>query len=509
MVKAHPAELPVLLVDDEPLLLRSASLTLRSAGIRQVWTLDDSRQVLPLLAEQKPAVLVLDLAMPFLSGQTLLERVAMDYPDLPVIIMTATDDLHTAVDCMKGGAFDYLVKPVEKGRLLASVTHALDVLALRTEVSSLKHYLLNDTLYRQEVFAEIITQNRAMQAIFRYVEAISASSQPVLITGETGTGKELIAQAIHALSNRGGEFVAVNVAGLDDVAFSDTLFGHHKGAFTGAERPREGLIAAAAGGTLFLDEIGDLRESSQVKLLRLLQERTYYPLGADQLRASQARIVVATNADLAQVVGQGKFRKDLLYRLRGHHIRIPPLRERTDDIPLLLNHFLEKAAQALNKPAPTAPLVLYSLLRSYHFPGNVRELEAMIHDAVTRQQGGTLSLRSFREAMGDERALEESDEAPSGAAVANLAKLFPEGLPTLKEAEHYLIEEALRRADRNQGIAANMLGITRQALNKRLVRERSKHGEENIADGLSTEVISDSIVKGATFFAPIFPDKTQ
>jgi len=299
------------------------------------------------------------------------------------------------------------------------------------------------------------------------------------------------------------------VAGLDDVAFSDTLFGHHKGAFTGAERPREGLIAAAAGGTLFLDEIGDLRESSQVKLLRLLQERTYYPLGADQLRASQARIVVATNADLAQVVGQGKFRKDLLYRLRGHHIRIPPLRERTDDIPLLLNHFLEKAAQALNKPAPTAPLALYSLLRSYHFPGNVRELEAMIHDAVTRQQGGTLSLRSFREAMGDERALEESDEAPSGAAVANLAKLFPEGLPTLKEAEHYLIEEALRRADRNQGIAANMLGITRQALNKRLVRERSKHGEENIADGLTTEVISDSIVKGATFFAPIFPDKTQ
>jgi transcriptional regulator with PAS, ATPase and Fis domain len=347
-----------------------------------------------------------------------------------------------------------------------------------------------------------------MQALFRYVEAISASREPVLITGETGTGKELIAQALHALSNPNGEFVAINVAGLDDTVFSDTLFGHHKGAFTGAEQSRGGLIAAAAGGTLFLDEIGDLQESSQVKLLRLLQERKYYPLGADQSKTSQARIVVATNADLGQLIGQGKFRKDLFYRLRSHHLHIPPLRERRDDIRLLLNYFLDKSAQALNKPVPTAPAALYSLLKNYPFPGNVRELEGMIHDAVARHGGGILSLKSFREAMGHEQTLLE-DQLPGDLAVASLAELFPDRLPTLKEAEHYLIAEALRRADSNQGLAAGLLGITRQALNKRLVRDRSHQAEEDRAGDLRTDRVSGSLTSSATFFATAISGKKQ
>jgi DNA-binding NtrC family response regulator len=477
MARPDPTQLPVLLVDDEPPLLRSASITLRSAGIAQVLTLEDSRELMPLLAGQDLGAVVLDLNMPHLAGTRLLEQITAGYPDIPVVIMTASDDLQTAVECMKRGAFDYLVKPVEKNRLVATVTRALELRGLRDELLYLRERLLSDQIRHQEAFAGLVTQSLKLQAVFRYVEAISASQQPVLITGETGTGKELIAHAIHALSRPASELVAVAVAGLDDNVFSDTLFGHKKGAFTGADLPREGLIAMAAGGTLFLDEIGDLREASQVKLLRLLQERKYYPLGADQPRVSSARIVVATNCDILQLVGQGRFRKDLYYRLRGHQIHLPPLRERKEDLPLLLHHFLEQSAVALNKPVPSVPTALYSLLKNYPFPGNVRELEAMVHDAVARHPGGTLSLASFREAVGYKTALslpESSDEA--GAAA--LARLFPERLPTLKEAEQYLIEEALRRADDNQGIAAGMLGLTRQALNKRLVRSRRQDEDE-------------------------------
>jgi transcriptional regulator with PAS, ATPase and Fis domain len=271
----------------------------------------------------------------------------------------------------------------------------------------------------------------------------------------------------------------VDAAGLDDAVFTDTLFGHKRGAFTGAEQARDGLVAAAADGTLFLDEIGDLRENSQVKLLRLLQERKYYPLGADQPKHSNARIVVATNQDIAQLIRDGHFRKDLFYRLRGHHIHIPPLRERKDDLALLFNHFLEKSATALDKPTPTVPTELYSLLKTYPFPGNVRELEAMVHDAVARHQSATLSLRSFKEAMGYDQNVVLQDDLDWDATSVELEKIFADRLPTLKEAEHYLIEEALRRADGNQGIAAGLLGLTRHALNKRLVRQRKS--DEDVA----------------------------
>jgi DNA-binding NtrC family response regulator len=309
-----------------------------------------------------------------------------------------------------------------------------------------------------------------MFAIFRYIEAIAPSPQPVLITGETGTGKELIAQALHRLSARAGEFVAVNVAGLDDTMFSDTLFGHTRGAFTGAERARDGLITSTAEGTLFLDEIGDLAVASQVKLLRLLQDGTFYPLGADRPRRSRARIICATNCDVAQSVSAGTFRKDLYYRLRTHHLPLPPLRARTGDLPLLVQHFVDKAAQVLGKTAPTVPLALYQLLNTYHFPGNVRELEGLLFDAVARHQGTILSLHSIKEAIGSTPSGLET--APPAELSPALTTCFPERLPTLKEAEaalsEALITEALRRAGGNQGVAAGLLGISRQALNKRL-----------------------------------------
>jgi two-component system, NtrC family, nitrogen regulation response regulator GlnG len=471
MAQMDVSQLPVLLVDDEPQILRSASVVLRGSGIAHVVTLEDSRAVLPLLAEQEVGVVVLDLTMPYISGQVLLEHITTDYPDIPIILLTATNDLEAAVQCMQAGAIDYLVKPVETNRLVASVKRALEIRALRAEVLSLKERLLTDIPHQREAFAEIITQSKAMHAIFRYVEAIAPSPQPVLITGETGTGKELIARALHRLAGGHGEFVAVNVAGLDDAVFSDTLFGHTRGAFTGADRPRDGLITQATEGTLFLDEIGDLAAASQVKLLRLLQDGSYYPLGADRPRQSRARIVVATNYDVAQRVTQGLFRKDLYYRLRAHHIQLPPLRARREDLPLLINHFLEKAAQALHKPMPTPPLALYRLLLTYAFPGNVRELEAMVFDAVARHQGGLLSLQSFKAAIAGGPPAAEDGTEPA-APLMSLATLFPERLPTLREAQEALIAEALRRAEGNQGLAAGMLGLSRQALNKRLTRRK-------------------------------------
>ena len=287
MASTASSPLPILLVDDEPQLLRSASVLLRSSGVKHVVTLDDSRAVMPLLGEQEVGVVVLDLAMPHVTGQELLGQIAAGYPDVPVILMTATNDLDTAVQCMQGGAIDYLVKPVEKNRFVSSVTRALEIRNLREEVLSLKEHLLTEKLDQPDAFAAIVTQSKAMHAIFRYVEAIAASRQPVLITGETGTGKELLARSVHTVSHGQGELVAVNVAGLDDTMFSDTLFGHTKGAFTGADQARSGLITQAADGTLFLDEIGDLAIPSQVKLLRLLQEGNVLPARRRQPAAEQ------------------------------------------------------------------------------------------------------------------------------------------------------------------------------------------------------------------------------
>jgi DNA-binding NtrC family response regulator len=469
---ARLPDLPVLLVDDETQLLHSATVVLRTSGIENVQTLDDSRAVMPLFAQQQVGVLVLDLSMPHLSGQVLLQHVAADYPDVPVILMTATNDLDTAVQCMQAGAIDYLVKPVDKNRLVSSVKRAMEIRALRAEVLSLKERFLADTPRRPEAFVEIITQSKAMQAIFRYLEAIAPSPQPVLITGETGTGKELIAKALHRLSGRTGELITVNVAGLDDTMFSDTLFGHAKGAYTGADRSRDGLITTAGQGTLFLDEIGDLSIASQVKLLRLLQDGTFYPLGADRPRQSRARVIVATNCDVVKGVGAGTFRKDLYFRLRTHHLTLPPLRERVGDLPLIVHHLVEKAARALGKPMPSIPPALHQLLRTYPFPGNVRELEGMVFDAVARHQGAILSLQSFRETICNNPRFEQAEPQPDDLPSA-IASCFPDQLPTLDQTEEALIAEALRRADGNQGVAAGLLGISRQALNKRLSRRRN------------------------------------
>jgi DNA-binding NtrC family response regulator len=457
---------PVVLVDDEEEILFGAEYLLNTHGITAVNALNDGRELLPFLERQTAGVIILDLFMPHVSGQELLPRLTREYPEIPVVVMTASQEVETAVSCMKEGAFDYLVKPVEESRFVSAVRRALEIRQLRQEIGSLRSSLMGEGVDHPEAFAAIVTRNHRMQRLFRYLEAIADSGEPVLITGETGTGKELIAQAIHRLSGRAGELVSLNVAGLDDNLFSDTLFGHVRGAFTGADREREGLIAKAAGGTLFLDEIGDLKPASQVKLLRLLQAQSYYPIGSDVPRTSDARILAATNQPLHRRMDRGKFRQDLYFRLSSHPVELPPLRERRDDLPLLLQHFIDEAAQTLGRPAPRAPGELHTLLSLYDFPGNIRELRALVFNALAQHRGGAmLALDSFQQVIKRDR--DGSGPTPP-AAEQGPALAIPGRFPTLKEADVFLVEEAMRRANHNQGIAAMLLGISRQSLNRRL-----------------------------------------
>lgn len=462
--------LPILLVDDEDFALAALEKLLLISGFRNVVKMSDSTKVMPYLDENPVSVVLTDLSMPALCGQELLKMIVGRHPAVPVVVMTAASDLETALDCMKNGACDYLVKPLDKAKLFATLERAVELRSLNDEVLSLKESPQKDSLVNESHFLPIKTCNREMRQLFRYVEVIACSRQPVLITGETGTGKELFARTVHTVSRRTGAFVAVNVAGLDDMMFSDTLFGHKKGAFTGADTLREGLITKAENGSLFLDEIGDLTEASQTKLLRLLQEEEYYRLGTDVLSKSNARIVLATNRDLKKMMNEGRFRKDLYFRLRIHNIHVPPLRERLDDIPLLLDHFLATAAQSMGKKPPAFGRELVTLLSTYHFPGNVRELQAMVFDSVARCVSGKLGLQGFKELIQRER--EEISATPVSSSENTTAAngIVFDRFPTLKEAETELINRALALAAGNQGIAASMLGITRQALNNRLRR---------------------------------------
>ena len=460
----------ILVVDDEEAILLSIDTTLRMAGWNEILTCSDSRQVLGILQGRRVDMILLDLNMPHLGGEDLLLQINRDLPQVPVIVVTGAMEVDTAVHCMKSGAFDYIVKPVEEARLLSAVTRAAAFRELERENLALKQHLLTDAIDNIDAFGAIVTGNRKMLAIFRYIESIAGTSRPVLVSGETGVGKELVAQAMHVLSGVKGRFVAVNVAGLDDNVFSDTLFGHARGAFTGAEFKRRGLIENASGGTLFLDEIGDLSPGSQVKLLRLLQEGEYLPLGKDEPRHSDARIVASTHSDLWTLENEGKFRKDLIYRLSTHHVEIPPLRRRRDDIPLLVNHFLEKAAGKLERKKLHPPPELLALLERYEFPGNVRELEAMIFDAATRQRSGTLSLEVFHEHISRQApAARRPPRQPSGQG-GELA--FPDELPTIREATRMLVREALKRTGGNQTLAARLLGISQQALSKRIKNQK-------------------------------------
>ena len=466
--------LPILIVDDEEMTLKSCEVALLSSGLNNLICCQDSRKAMKMLRDNDASLVLLDLSMPYISGEELLRKIYEEFPDIPVIIITGANDVETAVKCMKNGAYDYMLKPIERNRLISGVRRAIELKDLQQENIRLKKRILSDQLEFPEAFENIITRNKTMHSIFKYLEAIARTSQPVLITGETGVGKELMARAIHTIGGGQSDFVSVNIAGLDDNVFSDTLFGHKKGAFTGADSARPGLIEKAAGGTLFLDEIGDLSLASQVKLLRLLQEREYFPLGSDLARRADVRIVVATNQDIQERLELGRFRKDLYYRLRTHRIHMPPLRERRDDIPILVDHFLEDAARSLGKNKPTPPKELYTLLTTYDFPGNIRELKSMIFDAVSKHHSRMLSLDAFKSFISQEEGksnmVEETEET------YNRKLIFTDSLPSFQEAGRLLVQEALKRSSGNQTIAARLLGISQQALSKRL-NKMKQNGE--------------------------------
>jgi DNA-binding NtrC family response regulator len=462
----------ILLVDDEAPWLRSLGIILeRSAGINNIVKCLDSRQVMGILATRNVGIVLLDLTMPHLSGEELLPMIAEEYPDIPVIILSGMNQLETAIKCMKLGAFDYFVKTDEEDRLVKGVLRSIKMLDLQRENIEMSNQFLSDTLHCPEAFREIVTNDPAMLAIFKYLELVTKSNQPILVTGESGVGKELFVRAIHVCSKCTGPMVSVNVAGLDDTIFADTLFGHVRGAFTGANEARKGLVDNASGGTLFLDEIGDLSQVSQLKLLRLLQEGEYIPLGSDRPKRLEARIVVATNQDLLAKQAAGSFRKDLYYRLNIHHVCIPPLRDRKDDLPILVEYFLDEVVRLLHVRKPVVSREIFLRLANYSFPGNVRELKSMIYDAVSASKSKLLPVAAFEKVLGQP----VKDSLGSGGRNGGWQNCFEQckQLPTIQEAIENLVSEAMMRAGNNQTLAARLLGISQPALSKRL-KQRQK-----------------------------------
>jgi len=454
----------VLIVDDSKIELVLIKSFLSQYNFQSIICCEDSREVLNLVAKENIGLIFLDLEMPYLSGEQILRELKNKYPSIPVIINTVHDEVERVIGIMKAGATDYLIKPVSKSRIHAVIQHVAEIRLLRNENTSLKDHFIRQKLDCPENFAEIITTDEKMFTLFRVIETIAKTDLEVLITGETGTGKELIARIVHKISCRKGQFVPVNVASINKELFEDTFFGHLEGAYTGARKARKGLIEQANGGTLFIDEIGDLSLDLQVKLLRFLQDKHYFPVGADELKKADVRIITATNKNLQQMVKENQFRDDLYYRLRMSPLQLPPLYKRKGDIIPLLHHFIDKACKRFNKKLPQVPKELYSILSNYPFPGNIRELEGIVMNAVAQLTSEVLSLEPFKHLLNDN---------PDTKSFPDFQKLVSslEILPTLDNADIILIQEALARTNNNQTLTANLLGISRQTIYRKLNKE--------------------------------------
>ena len=367
----------ILVVDDEKNYLVVLSALLQGEGY-EVASASSGARALALVGEEEPDLVITDMRMPAMSGLELIQRLQELAPDTPVIVMTAYGTVENAVEAMKAGAVDYITKPFENQQLLLTVSKALRLRRLMAQ-----NRLLREELDRGRGFEEIIGESRAMREVFAMVDKVAATRATVLITGESGTGKELIARAIHKRSPRAGEaFVAVNCTALTETLLESELFGHEKGAFTGATARRQGRFELAHQGTLFLDEVGEIPPTTQVKLLRVLQERTFERVGGNQPIKVDVRIIAATNRDLARAVAEGNFRDDLFYRLNVVRIELPPLRERKEDLPALVAHFVKKYAAEIGRQPPRVSPEAMRRIYEHSWPGNVRELENALERAV-------------------------------------------------------------------------------------------------------------------------------
>lgn len=443
----------ILIVDDDP-AHRTMLRTLLTAWGARVDEADDGARAIALSRETPFDLVLMDVMMPEVDGITALQAIKSYNPSIPILIMTAFSRIESAVEAVKSGAYDYLAKPLDFDVLQLTIERALDHASLRHE---------NQTLKRQLVAFDaggIIGSSPAMQGLLDMLAMVAPSDATVLISGESGTGKELIARAIHANSRRNdGPFVAVNCAALSENLLESELFGHEKGAFTGADRRREGHFAHADGGTLFLDEIGEISPAMQVKLLRAIQEREFQRVGGDQSVRVDVRLVAATNKDLEKEVEAGRFRQDLYFRLNVVTLDMPPLRERVEDIPLLAAHFLARFSEKNHKQIKGFTPSAMGVLLKHAWPGNVRELENVVERAVVLLVGEYVSERELPPSLAGNAA--NAEEAAPAASLAGLS---------LDEVEKRAILQTLESCGGNKSEAARRLGVTRKTLHTKLAR---------------------------------------
>ena len=371
----------ILVVDDEPVALTSIRRLLKRRGLRDVKICNNGLEAIALIKAEDFDVVLLDLLMPDIDGQEVLETTKPFRPGIEYVILTAVDDVASAVKAIRFGAFDYLVKPVDNERLLIVIERAYERRGLRAGLAG--SYKRSDNFKIPEAFSTIITQNPRMIELLTYAQIMARGNNPILITGESGTGKELMAQGIHRAGPAAeGPLVAVNVSAIPENLFESQIFGHIKGAFTGAIAEHQGFFEQANGGTLFLDEIGELSLTLQSKLLRVIEEQTLSPIGSTKLIPVNVRIVSATNIDIDNALKAGKFRLDLMCRLKSAHIHLPPLNEREGDIPLLANHFLKQACRRYGKAIRGFSPAATELLLHKKWPGNIRSLAQEVANAV-------------------------------------------------------------------------------------------------------------------------------
>lgn len=452
----------ILIADDEVYIREGLRDALQRTG-RTVDIVADGHAARRAIDAATYDLVLLDLRIPGPTGMELLIEISDRLPDTQALLLTAHGNIDTAVEAMKAGAFDFMTKPVDLDHLRLVVDRALDQTKLVRENRDLLSRL--EQKESDDAFRRLVRSSPAMQRATRTVKQVSLSDIPVLLRGETGAGKELFAQAVHDRSRRNdGPFVAVNCGGFTEELFASELFGHRRGAFTGAHADRPGRFALAEGGTLFLDEIGEVPLKNQVELLRVLETREYQPLGDTQVRVADVRFVAATNRDLERAVEAGSFREDLYYRLNVVPVDIPPLRERLEDIPILVETFFEESCRAYDQPRKRPDEDAMRILCGHSWPGNVRELRNLVQRLVVTTEGGTIRPEHVTLVLGEDAASAAVQQASTGESIS-----VPLG-SSLEQVEEELIRQTLERITANRREAAAILSISVRSLQYKIKR---------------------------------------